>query len=191
MRASSGPGFRHRAGTRPPPVPRRSAIVRSPPETEIPRPPRRPKQPRNSARTTNRNKHPNASERRSMISKSYWSGQPDSNRRPEVPKTSALPGCAIPRFRPSLTWPRAANKPTRRAVEAPTSPPSNMDAIGSYRRPDRRRRGIRGRWERSTIRPEPPRRDRAAPQFPDPANSLPDRPNSFADTSKSIRCYLN
>src|SRR5208283_4598287 len=27
-----------------------------------------------------------------------WSGQQDSNLRPEVPKTSALPGCAIPRF---------------------------------------------------------------------------------------------
>jgi transposase len=26
-----------------------------------------------------------------------WSGQQDSNLRPEVPKTSALPGCAIPR----------------------------------------------------------------------------------------------
>src|ERR1700756_676777 len=31
-----------------------------------------------------------------------WSGQQDSNLRPEVPKTSALPGCAIPRF--SLAW---------------------------------------------------------------------------------------
>jgi hypothetical protein len=27
-----------------------------------------------------------------------WSGQQDLNLRPEVPKTSALPGCAIPRF---------------------------------------------------------------------------------------------
>jgi hypothetical protein len=27
-----------------------------------------------------------------------WSGQQDSNLRPEVPKTSALPGCAIPRI---------------------------------------------------------------------------------------------
>src|SRR5947199_10708341 len=26
-----------------------------------------------------------------------WSGQPDSNRRPGVPKTPALPGCAMPR----------------------------------------------------------------------------------------------
>ncbi len=26
-----------------------------------------------------------------------WSGQQDLNLRPEVPKTSALPGCAIPR----------------------------------------------------------------------------------------------
>src|SRR3954468_17235928 len=27
----------------------------------------------------------------------YWSGQLDSNQRPAVPKTAALPGCAIPR----------------------------------------------------------------------------------------------
>jgi hypothetical protein len=26
-----------------------------------------------------------------------WSGQTDSNRRPSVPKTDALPGCAMPR----------------------------------------------------------------------------------------------
>src|SRR5688572_12227646 len=31
-----------------------------------------------------------------------WSGQQDSNLRPEVPKTSALPGCAIPRIIPIL-----------------------------------------------------------------------------------------
>lgn len=28
---------------------------------------------------------------------STWSGQLDSNQRPAVPKTAALPGCAIPR----------------------------------------------------------------------------------------------
>src|SRR5450631_2491191 len=28
----------------------------------------------------------------------FWSGQQDSNLRPEVPKTSALPDCAIPRM---------------------------------------------------------------------------------------------
>jgi hypothetical protein len=27
-----------------------------------------------------------------------WSGQLDSNQRPAVPKTAALPGCAIPRY---------------------------------------------------------------------------------------------
>ncbi len=27
-----------------------------------------------------------------------WSGQQDSNLRPVVPKTTALPGCAIPRY---------------------------------------------------------------------------------------------
>src|SRR5579872_44194 len=27
----------------------------------------------------------------------FWSGQLDSNQRPAVPKTAALPGCAIPR----------------------------------------------------------------------------------------------
>jgi hypothetical protein len=28
----------------------------------------------------------------------FWSGQLDSNQRPAVPKTAALPGCAIPRI---------------------------------------------------------------------------------------------
>src|ERR1700731_677100 len=28
----------------------------------------------------------------------FWSGQLDSNQRPAVPKTAALPGCAIPRL---------------------------------------------------------------------------------------------
>src|ERR1700682_6122752 len=32
----------------------------------------------------------------------FWSGQLDSNQRPAVPKTAALPGCAIPR----LSWKR-------------------------------------------------------------------------------------
>src|SRR5882757_6931200 len=34
-----------------------------------------------------------------MNQRAAWSGQQDSNLRPEVPKTSALPGCAIPRRR--------------------------------------------------------------------------------------------
>src|SRR5262249_5789553 len=33
-----------------------------------------------------------------------WSGQQDSNLRPEVPKTSALPGCAIPRRRTAIRY---------------------------------------------------------------------------------------
>src|SRR5215471_10359572 len=33
-----------------------------------------------------------------------WSGQQDSNLRPELPKTSALPGCAIPRRRTVIRY---------------------------------------------------------------------------------------
>src|SRR3979490_2622516 len=32
------------------------------------------------------------------IQRRFWSGQLDSNQRPAVPKTAALPGCAIPRL---------------------------------------------------------------------------------------------
>ena len=34
---------------------------------------------------------------KALSQKHFWSGQLDSNQRPAVPKTAALPGCAIPR----------------------------------------------------------------------------------------------
>src|SRR4051794_2535083 len=34
---------------------------------------------------------------KSLVPTRRWSGQQDSNLRPAVPKTAALPGCAIPR----------------------------------------------------------------------------------------------
>src|SRR5436190_1506329 len=43
-----------------------------------------------------------------LICLKNWSGQLDSNQRPAVPKTAALPGCAIPRF------PATATRFTRR-----------------------------------------------------------------------------
>src|SRR5260370_19932361 len=41
---------------------------------------------------------------RSIKESAAWSGQQDSNLRPEVPKTSALPGCAIPRRRTAIRY---------------------------------------------------------------------------------------
>src|ERR1700689_5144856 len=54
-----------------------------------------------------------------VLSSLRWSGQQDLNLRPEVPKTSALPGCAIPRIpdrfaimrRRTWTSPRRATAP--------------------------------------------------------------------------------
>src|SRR2546430_2584574 len=38
-----------------------------------------------------------------LFASSEWSGPQDSNLGPEVPKTSALPGCAMPRSRERYT----------------------------------------------------------------------------------------
>src|SRR3954467_3570115 len=42
--------------------------------------------------------NPDLALRPGMTEPASWSGQLDSNQRPAVPKTAALPGCAIPRF---------------------------------------------------------------------------------------------
>src|SRR5579872_1017939 len=45
----------------------------------------------------------------------FWSGQLDSNQRPAVPKTAALPGCAIPRSLEDLVDTMPGKPPARPA----------------------------------------------------------------------------
>src|ERR1700731_125462 len=65
----------------------------------------------------------------------FWSGQLDSNQRPAVPKTAALPGCAIPRFiqgnrvdtrfrHVQQGWPAPSHRPLNRGW--PTRSPGSM-----------------------------------------------------------------
>ena len=64
-----------------------------------------------------------------------WSGQQDSNLRPEVPKTSALPGCAIPRS--SQTSPntglRAAPESASRRARSRQRPDVTTSASAIHR----------------------------------------------------------
>ncbi len=69
---------------------------------------------RNSVRTACQN-HVRIARDNVKRSRCFWSGQLDSNQRPAVPKTAALPGCAIPRIFPcertSIHACAAASKP--------------------------------------------------------------------------------
>ena len=58
-----------------------------------------------------------------------WSGRPDSNRRPRVPKTRALPGCATPRPGGTL-WGRP---PERKPCDAAVSRPCRTGAAAPCR----------------------------------------------------------
>src|SRR3954466_5291776 len=50
-----------------------------------------------------------------------WSGQLDSNQRPAVPKTAALPGCAIPRSCWEVTSIPRLNRSPQGAKPAPSA----------------------------------------------------------------------
>jgi hypothetical protein len=71
-----------------------------------------------------------------LIFNGFWSGQLDSNQRPAVPKTAALPGCAIPRlFRKRCRYTLSALPARRPAPVSPAVekrmryPVSRLDAV--------------------------------------------------------------
>src|SRR5262245_33993794 len=67
-----------------------------------------------------------------------WSGQLDSNQRPAVPKTAALPGCAIPRY-PRMVMSIHArgvgSKARRRDETLFQSSPKGEDVVKPINRP--------------------------------------------------------
>jgi hypothetical protein len=81
--------------------------------------------------------------RKSPLSLGFlWSGQQDSNLRPAVPKTAALPGCAIPRGTSENSTPRRRSEDRKRSPRSiPTAcPRDTLDrrarplSMQSYRR---------------------------------------------------------
>ena len=61
----------------------------------------------------------------------FWSGQQDSNLRPAVPKTAALPGCAIPRGTGGGCWIHVSPAASK-ATQPPPLSTSKSTALGRH-----------------------------------------------------------